>query len=83
MGETNEQKIIAAAVKENKVHARIFVFGVGYDVNARFLDKLARECYGQSEYVRPNEDIEERVAKLYKRIQSPVLTGLAIAVHLR
>ena len=40
-GETNEQKIIAAAKEENKVHARIFVFGVGYDVNARFLDKLA------------------------------------------
>jgi Ca-activated chloride channel family protein len=78
VGETNEQKIIAAAVEENKVHARIFVFGVGYDVNARFLDKLARECYGQSEYVRPNEDIEERVAKLYKRIQSPVLTGVQL-----
>jgi Ca-activated chloride channel family protein len=78
VGETNEQKIIADAVKENKVHARIFVFGVGYDVNARFLDKLARECYGQSEYVRPNEDIEERVAKLGKHIQSPVLTGLQL-----
>jgi Ca-activated chloride channel family protein len=78
VGETNEQRIIAAAVKENKVHARIFVFGVGYDVNARFLDKLARECYGQSEYVRPNEDIEARVAALYKHIQSPVLTGLQL-----
>ena len=78
VGETNEQKIVAAAKEENKVHARIFVFGVGYDVNARFLDKLARECYGQSEYVRPDEDIEERVAKLYKRIQSPVLTGVQL-----
>ncbi len=78
VGETNEQKIIAAAVAENKVHARIFIFGVGYDVNARFLDKLARECYGQSEYVRPNEDIEPRVADLCKHIQSPVLTGLQL-----
>ncbi len=78
VGETNEQKIIAAARAENKVHARIFVFGVGYDVNARFLDKLAREQFGQTEYVRPNEDIEERVAKLYKQIQSPVMTNLQL-----
>ena len=61
------------------MHARIFAFGVGYDVNARFLDKLARENFGQSEYVRPDEDIEERVAKLYNRIESPVLTGVRAA----
>ena len=78
VGETNEQKIIAEAKAENKVHARIFVFGVGYDVNARFLDKLAREQFGQTEYVRPNEDIEERVARLYKQIQSPVMTRLQL-----
>ena len=78
VGETNEQKIIAEAMAENKVHARIFVFGVGYDVNARFLDKLAREQFGQTEYVRPNEDIEERVARLYKQIQSPVMTRLQL-----
>jgi Ca-activated chloride channel homolog len=77
-GETNEMKIVANAREENQVHARIFVFGVGYDVNTRLLDKLARECYGQSDYVRPNEDIEERVSNLYRRIESPVLTGVQI-----
>jgi Ca-activated chloride channel homolog len=78
VGETNAMKIIAAAKAANKLHARIFSFGVGYDVNARFLDKLVRECYGQSEYVRPDENIEQHVAKLYNRIESPVMTGLAI-----
>ena len=33
-------------------------FGVGYDVNSRLLDRLARDNYGQSEYVRPDENIE-------------------------
>jgi Ca-activated chloride channel homolog len=77
-GETNEMKLIANARAENKVHARLFVFGVGYDVNARFLDRLAREDFGQTEYVRPNENIEDHVAKLYNRIESPVLTGVQI-----
>ena len=82
-GETNEMKIVANAKELNKVHARIFAFGVGYDVNSRLLDKLVRENFGQSEYVRPNEDIEDRVSKLYNRIESPVLTGVQLAVRLR
>ncbi len=77
-GETNEMKIVANAKELNKLHARVFAFGVGYDVNSRLLDKLVRENFGQSEYVRPNEDIEERVGKLYARIESPVMTGVRL-----
>jgi Ca-activated chloride channel family protein len=77
-GETNEMKIVANAKETNKLHARVFAFGVGYDLNSRLLDKLVRENFGQSEYVRPNEDIEDRVSKLYNRIESPVLTGVLL-----
>jgi Ca-activated chloride channel family protein len=77
-GETNELKIIANAKQQNKVHGRLFVFGVGHDLNARFLDRLASQQFGQTEYVRPNENIEEHVARLYNRIESPVLTGVQI-----
>jgi Ca-activated chloride channel family protein len=80
VGETNEAKIVANAKKNNQVRARIFDFGVGYDVNSRLLDKLARENFGLSEYVRPNEDIERSVAALYNRIGSPVMTDVRIAV---
>ncbi|MGA2258606.1 MAG: VIT domain-containing protein [Thermoguttaceae bacterium] len=76
VGETNEMRIVANSKEFNKIHARIFCFGVGYDLNARFLDKLVRENFGQSEYVRPDENIEEHVARLYNRIESPVLTGM-------
>ncbi len=78
VGETDEMKIAADAKQWNKVHARLFTFGVGYDVNSRLLDKLVHENFGQSEYVRPNEDIEDRVSKLYNRIESPVLTGVQL-----
>ena len=77
-GETNEAKIVESVQKHNRVRARIIAFGVGYDVNSRMLDKLVRENFGQSEYVRPNEDIEERVGKLYGKMESPVLTGVSI-----
>mgnify|MGYP005841493375 CR=1 FL=1 len=77
-GETNLAKIVDNARQRNKVRARLFAFGVGYDVNSRLLDQLSRDLFGQSQYVRPNEDIEAHVSQLYKRIGAPVLTDLAI-----
>ncbi len=77
-GEMNEMKIVENSRQENKYHARIFAFGVGYDVNSRLLDKIVRENFGQSEFVRPNEDIEDRVSRLYNRLESPVMTGVKI-----
>ncbi len=78
-GEQNEAKIVANSRQYNKVHARIFTFGVGYDLNSRLLDKLSRENFGQSEFVRPNENIETQVSALYRRIGAPVLSDLKIA----
>jgi len=77
-GVTNEMQIVQNAQQANHVRARIFTFGVGYDVNSRLLDKLVRENFGQSEYVRPDEDIEDRVSRLYSRIEAPVMTDVAI-----
>ncbi len=78
VGETNEAKIVANAKAYNQIKARMFAFGVGYDLNARLLDKLVRDQRGLSEYVRPNEDIEARVSALYSRIGSPVMTDLTL-----
>jgi Ca-activated chloride channel family protein len=80
VGETNEQKIAANAKQQNDIKARLFVFGVGYDLNARLLDKLSRENFGLSQYVRPNEDIEAHVSALYNRIGAPVMSDVKIKV---
>ncbi len=75
---TNEAQIVENAKTANKVRARIFSFGVGYDLNARLLDRLTRENHGQSEFVRPDEDIEARISSLYRRIEAPVMTDVKI-----
>lgn len=80
VGERNEQKIAANAAKANAHRARIINFGVGYDLNSRLLDRLARANFGTSEFVRPEEQIEASVARLYSRISSPVMTDVAIKV---
>lgn len=79
-GEINEMKIVANAKETNKVRARVFAFGVGYDVNARLLDRLVSENFGQSEYVRPEQDIEDAVSRFYRRIESPVMTDVKLEI---
>lgn len=79
-GETGEATIVKHAGEANRVHARVFAFGVGYDVNSRLLDKLARSNFGLSQYVRPNENIEATVSALYRKIGAPVMTGVKLSV---
>jgi Ca-activated chloride channel family protein len=77
-GVTGESEIFQAAKEANGVRARLLTLGVGYDVNSRLLDRLSRGNFGQSLYVRPDEDIEEQVGRLYSRISSPVMTDVAV-----
>jgi Ca-activated chloride channel family protein len=79
-GETNEAKIAANAKAKNNIRTRIVTFGVGYDVNSRLLDRVARDNFGESEYVRPNESIEAHVSRLYSRMSSPVLSNVKIVI---
>jgi Ca-activated chloride channel family protein len=82
VGVTNEGRIAAAAREANRVRARMFVFGVGYDVNSRLLDTLARDGFGQSEYVRPSEDIESHISRLYNRVGQPALSDVELETRL-
>jgi Ca-activated chloride channel family protein len=79
VGETNIDKILKNTLAKNTASTRIFTFGVGDDVNATFLDKLADETRAVATYVRPAEDIEAKVSGLYAKISHPVMTNLKIA----
>ncbi len=79
MGPGNADEILANAKKANgDGRTRIFVFGVGVDVDAVFLDRLALDNHGVPTYVRPNEDIERKLSGLYEKIRYPVLTDVKV-----
>jgi len=78
-GELVPEKIVEAVKKVKPCPTRIFVMGVGHDVNAHLLDKLAEATDGSSEYVEPNEEIDAKVAALYDRLSHPVLTNVQVA----
>jgi Ca-activated chloride channel family protein len=79
-GERNELKIAENAKGANKYRARVFSFGVGFDVNARLLDRLSTDHTGTTEFVKPDEDIEEKVGRFYSKMSSPVLTDIKLAM---
>lgn len=80
VGETDPETILSNVEKGNKAKARVFVFGVGEDVNAHLLDKVAGRNGGVPQYVAPEEDIEVKVSSLADKMSSPVLANLRVEV---
>ncbi|MCC7446899.1 MAG: VWA domain-containing protein [Anaerolineae bacterium] len=77
-GVTNAKDILANIQKGATPNLRIFAFGVGDDVDTYLLDSLSSGYRGVSVYVRPKEDIEQKVSSLYNKITAPVLTALKL-----
>jgi Ca-activated chloride channel homolog len=78
--EKKPRRILARARQANLARARVFVFGVGNDVNTHLLDTLAAENGGTRDYVRANEDIEVKTSELFRKLSRPVLTDLQLEV---
>jgi Ca-activated chloride channel family protein len=80
VGETDTGAILRNVKKAASESVRLFVFGVGYNVNTALLDKLADDNRGSRVYVTPKEDLEVKLSTFYRQIASPVLTDLEIKV---
>lgn len=78
VGELRELPLAEKVRKANSLGARLFNFGVGFDVNSRLLDRFASENRGQAIYVRPNENIEAAISGLYNKVKSPALTDIVL-----
>jgi len=73
----NEDEILAL-VQEQLGASRLFSFGVGSAVNRYLLEEMAAIGRGTVQVVRPDEDTEAAVARLERRIASPLLTDIEI-----
>ncbi len=78
VGTRNPARILENVAKANERQSRIFVFGVGYDVNDHLLDKLAADNRGSRNYVTPDEDIEVAVSTLFRKMNEPVLVDVSL-----
>lgn len=77
-GVTDTGEILKNIKRANKFNTRIFVFGVGYDVNTELLDRISLHSRGTSVYVGERDNLEVAVSNYYQKISSPLLAELEV-----
>jgi Ca-activated chloride channel family protein len=77
-GITKTSDVLRNVSQANSSNTRIFVFGVGNDVNTELLDRLSLDNRGTSVYLSENEDLEVGISSFYEKISSPLLSDIQI-----
>ncbi|MBW1808487.1 MAG: VWA domain-containing protein [Deltaproteobacteria bacterium] len=80
IGQTSEVVIREVAIKANKAKRRIFTFGVGADVNTPLLEKIAAKTRAFATFVLANEDVEVKLAKVFRGLKGPVLADTSLKI---
>jgi Ca-activated chloride channel family protein len=77
VGERNPVRL-AARASELRGARRVFTFGIGADVNATLIERLALDGAGTAHFVRPEEDVERVVGVVAQRLTRPVATDVRV-----
>lgn len=80
IGETSPETILKHAKIRNKTNTRIFTFGIGTDINTKLLDQMAIQGGGTGDYVKPDQEISQRIAWFYDKVRYPVLSDIQMKV---
>lgn len=80
IGRTSEKDIVALAGEGNKAERRIFTIGVGEDVNAPLLRHMAEISGGLPSYVLSGENLEVKLAQVFRRLYGPVFRKVRYTV---
>ncbi len=77
IGERNPDRL-AALASQRRGGMRLFTFGIGSDVQAGLLERIAIEGHGTAHFVQPNEDVEYAVGVVSQRLTAPVATNVRL-----
>ncbi|TFG57808.1 MAG: VWA domain-containing protein [Candidatus Aminicenantes bacterium] len=78
VGTTETADILRHVQQANSSRSRVFVFGVGNDVNTELLDRISSDHRGTSVYIGETEDLEAAISSFYEKISSPLLSDLTV-----
>lgn len=78
VGVTDTAAILKNIGNANDRKSRIFVFGVGYDVNTELLDRISTGNRGTSVYVSENDNLEVAISQFYEKMSSPLLSDIVV-----
>ncbi|RMH90969.1 MAG: VWA domain-containing protein, partial [Calditrichaeota bacterium] len=79
IGEREEGKLLEMVQQRHRRGSRIFVFGIGEEVNTHLLDKMAEITRGYRTYIHPDESIDRKVARFFDKVSLPLLGDLSLS----
>ncbi len=78
VGSRDAKVIVDGVAKANTSNARVFTFGVGYDLDVKLLDTIAESTRGARDYVTPGEDIEIVTGRFFRKVSEPVMSDVTV-----
>jgi Ca-activated chloride channel family protein len=78
IGERDAEAIVSKVKSTNASKARVFTFGVGYELDVTLLDRIAEVTNGSRDYVAPSEDIEVVTGRFFSKVDQPVLSDIRL-----
>ena len=78
VGERNTRLLVKMVGESNTANARVFTFGVGFDLDVRLLDQIAETTRGARDYVLPRDEIEIATGRFFRKVVEPALTDVTL-----
>jgi Ca-activated chloride channel family protein len=73
----NEDELFGV-IRQRLGDTRLFTVGIGSAPNGHFMAKAAEFGHGTFTYIGDVREVEEKMGKLFTRLESPVLTGIEV-----
>ena len=77
-GEVDNESELFEFIRHSLGSARLFTVGIGSAPNAHFMRKAARHGRGTFTFIGRPSEVEARMALLFAKLESPVLSDIAI-----
>jgi Ca-activated chloride channel family protein len=77
-GSVGNERELFGVIRQRLGDTRLFTVGIGSAPNGHFMSKAAEFGHGTFTSVGDVREVEEKMAKLFARLESPVLTGIEV-----
>ncbi len=79
IGITEDKELLKRIEQSAGNNAKIFTFGIGYDINTHLLDRITDMSATFRSYISPKENIDSEIARFFDKVSSPVMTDVEIS----
>ena len=77
-GAVGNENALFALIRERLDDRRLFTVGIGSAPNSHFMTKAAQFGRGTFTFIGDTSEVQEKMAALFRKLESPVLTDIAV-----